>query len=259
VTQWTAIGTDLNPTNLVVFNSALWFSGFDAGQYQLYKLGSDGSVTQWTANPGAGLGLEPADKTVFNDALWFRGDTPANGPQLYKLGDDGSVTLWTKLGTELLPEDMTVFNNALWFNGVDTTTGQSQLYKLGSDGSVTKWTANPGAGGGLAPGDLTVFNGALWFQGEAPANGNQLYKLGSDGSVTLWTKIGTNLDPIPVSTAANATDTPLSVANDALWFQGNTSPGNSELYKLGADGSFTLWGGTGAGAIGPQDWAVLGS
>jgi hypothetical protein len=148
----------------------------------------------------------------------------------------------------------------LWFSGVDTTTGQNQLYKLGSDGSVTQWTAIPGRFGGLNAGNLTVFNGALWFTGETSANGNQLYKLGDDGSVTQWTSIGTNLDPIPVSTAADGSNpnAPLSVANNALWFQGNVG-GNSELFKLGADGSFTLWGGTGAGSNGPRDWAVLGS
>jgi hypothetical protein len=159
----------------------------------------------------------------------------------------------------LNPSYAVSFNNALWFNGIDTTTGQQQLYKLGADGSVTKWTANPGAGAGLSPIDLTVFNGALWFTGETPANGNQLYKLGADGSVTLWTKVGANLDPIPVSAASDNPATPLSAANNALWFQGFASPGNSELFKLGSDGSFTLWGGTGAGISGPKDWAVLGS
>jgi hypothetical protein len=154
---------------------------------------------------------------------------------------------------------MTIFNNALWFNGTDSATNQSQLYKLGSDGSVTKWTANPGAGLGLNPLDLTVFNGALWFTGQTSANGYQLYKLGDDGSVTQWTKIGTSLFPEPLSAATDNPATPLSVANNALWFQGNASPGNSELFKLGSDGTFTLWGGTGTGAAGPQDWAVLGS
>jgi hypothetical protein len=94
---------------------------------------------------------------------------------------------------------------------------------------------------------------------KVPLNVSSTSWLGSDGSVTLWTKIGAGLEPIPVSAAADTTDTPLSVANNGLWFQGNVSPGNSELYKLGTDGSFTLWGGTGAGAFGPKDWAVLGS
>jgi hypothetical protein len=198
--------------------------------------------------------------TVFNDALWLAGETPTNGFQLYKLGDDGSVTLWTSIGTDLFPTDLTVFNNALWFEGNNTTTNQEQLYKLGSDGSVTQWTANPGLASGLIPQNMAVFNGALWFTGETPANGLQLYKLGNDGSVTQWTDIGTNLDPAPVSLAVNGSDpnAPLSVANNALWFKGNVG-GNSELFKLGADGSFTLWGGTGAGTPGPQEWAVLGS
>jgi len=106
VTKWTAIGTDLFPQDLTVFNNALWFSGFNTttGQDQLYKLGFDGSVTKWTANAGSGGGLGPFNLTVFNDALWFDGATPANGAQLYKLGNDGSVTKWTSIGNNLIPK-----------------------------------------------------------------------------------------------------------------------------------------------------------
>jgi len=259
VTKWTATGANLDPTDLTVFNNALWFNGFNAGQNQLYKLGNDGSVTQWTANPGAGIGLEPFNMAVFNDALWFDGATPANGFQLYKLGNDGSVTKWTSIGTNLEPEDLTVFNNALWFHGINA--GQGQLYKLGFDGSVTQWTANPGSGFGLEPFNMTVFNGALWFEGVTPAHGQQLFKLGNDGSVTQWTDIGTGLNPIPVSTAAGDPDsTPLSTFNNALWFSADNPSGGRELYKLGADGSFTFWKDINPGAANsnPHDWAVLG-
>src|SRR5215813_12377366 len=162
---------------------------------------------------------------------------------------------------DLNPQDMTVFNNALWFEGFNTTTNQFQLYKLGFDGSVTKWTANPGVGTGLGPTNMTVFNGALWFDGLTPTHGTQLFKLGNDGSVTQWTDIGTNLSPIPVSTAANDPDsTPLSTANNALWFQANNPTAGLELYKLGADGSFTFWKDINPGAANsvPHDWAVLG-
>ena len=81
-------------------------------------MGFDGSVTKWTANPGAGGGLDPFNMTVFNDALWFNGSASvAEGNQLFKLGNDGSVTKWTSIGNNLFPQDLTVFNNALWFNG----------------------------------------------------------------------------------------------------------------------------------------------
>jgi ELWxxDGT repeat protein len=149
----------------------------------------------------------------------------------------------------------------LWFQGTDTTTGQTQLYKLGSDGSVTRWTANPGSGSGLVPFDMTVFNGALWFAGDTPANGSQLFKLGVDGSVTQWTAIGSSLSPAPVSTAANDPgSTPLSVFDNALWFQGNSPALGNELYKLGADGSFTLWKDINPGtpSSSPNDWAPFG-
>jgi hypothetical protein len=78
VTKWTAIGADLSPEDLTVFNNALWFNGFDTtnNQSQLYKLGFDGSVTKWTANPGVGFGLDPSNMTEFNGASWFDGSTP---------------------------------------------------------------------------------------------------------------------------------------------------------------------------------------
>jgi len=109
---------------------------------------------------------------------------------------------------------------------------------------------------------MTVFNGALWFEGVTPAHGFQLFKLGNDGSVTKWTDIGDGLNPIPVSTDAEDPDsTPLSTFNNALWFNArNPANGGVELYKLGADGSFTFWKDINPGAANsfPRDWAVLG-
>src|SRR5262249_7097319 len=104
---------------------AAWFSATTAGgPFQLYKLGFDESVTQWTADPGSGgTGLAPQDLTFFNSAVWFGGVTLANGLQLFKLGNDGSVTKWTSIGTDLFPSDLTVFNNALWFEGFNVGQG----------------------------------------------------------------------------------------------------------------------------------------
>src|SRR5262249_37126269 len=148
-----------------------------------------------------------------------------------------------------------------WFRGI-AGPGQFQLYKLGNDGSVTQWTANPGFGVGLEPAFLTVFNGALWFTGGTPAHGGPLFKFGSDGSVTQWTDIfggGQGVDPIPVSVAAEDPDsTPLSVFDNALWFSANNPTLGNELYKLGADGSFTFWKDINPGSANsqPHDWAV---
>jgi hypothetical protein len=209
VTKWTALASDpgdenpgLNPLDLTFFNNALWFNGDTptTGE-QLFKLGSDGSVTKWTANLGGGFGLSARELTVFNDALWFSGDS-ANGFQLYKLGNDGSVTQWTAGGSGSSPQGLTAFNDALWFRGI--SSDGFQLYKLGNDGSVTKWTANLGNAAGLVPSHITAFNDALWFSGQTPANGFQLYKLGNDGSVTLWTKIGTGLGPKEMTVFDNA-------------------------------------------------------
>src|SRR5262249_39603798 len=198
-----------NQTDLTEFNGNAWFSGFTATQgFQLYKLGFDGSVTQWTAinnlNPTAGVAA--VSFTDFNDAMWFNGTAPGQGAQLYKLGSDGSVTKWTALNTGgggLNPQGMFEFAGALWFNG-NTGAGGQQLFKLGADGSVTQWTAVPGgfapllvsqgAFDGLTFGDQdstpsSIFENAAWLSGVSPTTGRELYKLGADGSVTLWKDI----------------------------------------------------------------------
>ena len=94
---------------------AAWFSATTAGgPFQLYKLGFDESVTQWTADPGSGgTGLAPQDLTFFNSAVWFGGVTLANGLQLFKLGNDGSVTKWTSIGTELIPVRLDRFQQCI--------------------------------------------------------------------------------------------------------------------------------------------------
>src|SRR5215471_8769895 len=95
-----------------------WFSAYSTpftGIRQLYKLGDDGSVTKWTADPGNGAfpteGLDPSDLTFFNNAVWFGGETSNSGYQLFNLGNDGSVTKWTSIDGNLNPHDLTVFNN----------------------------------------------------------------------------------------------------------------------------------------------------
>src|SRR5262249_51197054 len=134
----------------------------------------------------------------------------------------------------------TDFNDALWFDGNAPGQG-AQLYKLGFDGSVTKWTALNTGGGGLNPRNLFEFAGAVWFNGNT-ASGRQLFKLGADGSVTQWTAVPGGFNPQLVSQAAGDPDsTPSSIFENAAWLQGTSTATGTELYKLGADGSVTLW------------------
>src|SRR5262249_55619412 len=240
-----------------------FFSASNNG-WQLYKLGDDQSVTQWTADAiGAVRPLNPFDLTAFNGSVWFDGDTGGGqGRQLYKLGSDGSVTLWTAIiGINPFPpapnglfpdpfdapglDDLTVFNDALWFAGLTPNQGV-QLYKLGNDGSVTKWTAiNPP--GGLFPQDITVFNGNAWFNGNTVGQGVQLYKLGNDGSVTQWTAINPGGGGLQRGRS--------SYFNGTVWLGGAAGGEGNQLYKLGNDGSVTKWTAinTGGGGLDPVD------
>src|SRR5262249_3732772 len=268
VTLWTANLSPAGgffPLDLTEFNGNVWFLGATATLaegFQLYKLGFDGSVTKWTSiNPAGGgvcVGSNP-DITTMSEALWCNGLTGAGGFQLFKLGFDGSVTQWTAIpGVSLNPQDLTGFNGNEWFNGATATQG-NQLYKLGFDGSVTKWTAiNPG-GGGLNPQNMLEFANALWFDGQT-ADGGQLFKLGADGSVTQWTAVPGGFDPQLVSAASSDPDsTPSSIFQNAAWLSGSNSATGTELYKLGADGSVTLWKDINPGPPSsfPHDWARL--
>src|SRR5262249_1190850 len=98
---------------------------------------------------------------------------------------------------------------------------------------------------------------ALWFRGDI-ASGAQLFKLGADGSVTQWTAVSGGFNPLLVSQAADDLDsTPSSIFENAAWLQGNSTATGTELYKLGADGSVTLWKdiNPGPGNSFPTDWA----
>jgi len=235
-------------------------------------LGDNQSVTLWTANPSFTVGFLSLDLTEFNGNVWFLGATAtvAEGFQLYKLGFDGSVTKWTSIninpvGGGLLSgagnPDLTTFNNALWFNG-NTGTQGNQLFKLGFDGSVTKWTAINPAGGGLNPQNMFEFANALWFDGQTATMGAQLFKLGADGSVTQWTAVPGGFNPQLVSASTllgpDPDSTPSSIFQNAAFLQANNNAnGGTELYKLGADGSVTLWKDINPGAAGsfPLDWS----
>jgi len=138
---------------------------------------------------------------------------------------------------------------------------------------VTKWTAlSTGLAGGLDPLVPFVFNDAVWFNGNT-ASGRQLFKLGNDGSVTQWTAFPGGFDPILVSAGVSRLppnpgnppfpqdpdSTPSSIFQNAAWLQGTSPTLGTELYKLGADGSVTLWKDINPGPLGsvPYDWATF--
>jgi hypothetical protein len=101
------------------------------------------------------------------------------------------------------------------------------------------------------------FAGALWFNGNT-ASGPQLFKLGANGDVTQWTAFAGGFNPQLVSQAAGDADsTPSSIFENAAWLRGTSTQTGTELYKLGADGSVTLWKDIvpGSNSSFPADWA----
>jgi len=76
--------------------------------------------------------------------------------------------------------------------------------------------------------------------------------------MAVWTAVFGGFNPELVSQAAGDPDsTPSSIFENAAWLQGTSNATGQELYKLGADGSVTLWKdiNPGPGSSCPGDWA----
>src|SRR5262249_57725277 len=86
-----------------------------AGTGQLFKLGGDQSVTQWTAIAGGGQFLNPFYLTEVGGNVWFSRTAPGQGNQLYKLGFDCRGTKWTAVPGGLVPPYLTQVNYAILF------------------------------------------------------------------------------------------------------------------------------------------------
>src|SRR5262249_2894843 len=154
-------GNDLNPDDLTMLGSELWFAGNTATRgRQLYKLGDNGNVTLWTDLNPTGGGLDPTNLTVFSSShadLWFNGKTATQGRQLF-VSDNftGTVTMETDIAVSkggLDPVNFSAFGNNLWFSGNTESQGR-QLYRWSpAKSDLFQWTATDN----LSPSPLVEF------------------------------------------------------------------------------------------------------
>src|SRR5262249_9001561 len=261
--------SSVNPNDFTAFNDAVWFAGTASGSSQLYQFTytpnsttSTYTLTQITG-PGTGrnfTNLMPNDLTVLgNDEMWFSGNTNSEGNQLFKFvrgtGPGTGLLQWTTPtkvpGGVSDPTNLTVFGGDLWFNGKTNSQGNQLFAATTSTGSVDNISSGfdnvPTTGAGLDPQNLSVFQTSgfdnLWFSGNTANQGRQLFKSGSNGVVKLWTdpstaNVGKNFNPSAILATFNDKD-----KNINAFFTGdtgNTSVGR-ELFKLGYDGSVTMW------------------
>jgi len=256
--------SSVNPNDFTAFNDAVWFAGTASGSSQLYQFTytpnsttSTYTLTQITG-PGTGrnfTNLMPNDLTVLGKEVWFSGNTNSEGNQLFKFVPGTGLFQWTTPtkvpGGISNPTNLTVFDGDLWFNGKTNTQGNQLFTATTSTGSVTNVSSGddnvPITGAGLDPQNLSVFQVSgfdnLWFSGNTANQGRQLFKSGLNSVVKLWTdptstNIGKNFNPSAILATFNDKD-----QNTNAFFTGdtgNTSVGR-ELFKLGYDGSVTMW------------------
>ena len=240
-----AASTEVNPTDMTVFNASVLFNGVDtAGHLGLWVTNGTGAGTQelTVGATASATGIDPTDMTVLNGMVLFNG-VDANGLSgLWAWNGTSATELVAGGGTSstkgLNPTDMTVFGNEVLFNGLDQN-GDPQLWVTnGTAAGTHQLTGVAGANAsasasGIAPSDLTVFNGEVLFSGRD-----------TTGHFQLWETNGTVAGTQELTTAANG-------------FRQGLKPSNLEVYDgqvlfsgLDPDGFFqTLWttDGTAAG------------
>jgi hypothetical protein len=158
-----AAGNFLNPSDLVAFDSQLYWSATDVHYNPLLW---DYNGTTWVSISVPDAAYTPfQDLTVANSALYFSGDSIQSQGQVWKYdGTTFTETIDEGLGVASTPQSITSFGAGVCFTALIVgTPGYSQaLYQY--DGSVT--TAVP-IGTGTTPifylTDLYVAGGDLYF------------------------------------------------------------------------------------------------
>lgn len=226
-----------NPTDLTVFNGALYFAVNDnIHGYELWK--SDGTSAGTvmvkdinTTEPG---GSHPANLTVVGNTLFFTADNGAtnNGEELWKTDGTEAGTVMVKdikPGTSSSePVDLFNFDGVLYFFAMSNIPAipTYQLWK--SDGTETG-TALVGhaifRGGGGSTSQLTNLNGTLYYYFGVTGNGTELWTVNnSDG----WNHQAATINP----GTGDANITEITVFNNQLYFAANNGTNGRELWKF---------------------------
>jgi len=217
------------PTELTVFDNALYFSADGGGvlpNYELWKY--DGSAAVRVANIHPDVGVDhssyPRGFTAFNGALYFMADDGTNGYELWK--HDGLNTLLvTNLNpggptNSSFPKYFTPFNNALYFQAFHAAYG-SELWRTDGRGVSLVADLNPGTNSS-SPEFLTVYNNALYFRASDGVLGSELWKYDGVGA-TVVSNINLGGDSFPKN---------LTVFKDELCFAANDGINGWELWRF---------------------------
>lgn len=201
------LGVGLNPANITVANSQIFFAGTDSsGSIGLWKSdGTAGGTVELNISNAAASGIAPTSSNIvsFNGLTYFAGQDASGNIGLWTTdgngGDTTELAISNSSANGLAPVSLTVMNGALYFGGTDAS-GYAGLWK--SDGTAAGTHELQVAGtapGGLSPLSVNVSN----YPNTAMAVfGNKLYfaGFGADGTQDLWSSDGTGVGTVQVST-----------------------------------------------------------
>ncbi len=231
------IGNDSTPTDLTVFDNAVYFSSFDPMRGgELWR--SDGTNAQRVAdiNPDMDDTIKtnpasswPRQLTIVSNTLYFsaNGGGQRANYELWKY-EAGSVTLAADihpasyLDSSSYPQGLTVFNGQLYFMADDGSNGY-ELWKHDGTSAVLLKNINPGLFTSSSyPKYFTPLNDGLYFQAYHSSYGYELWR--TDG---VNTDIVTNLAPGSSSSSPEH----LTVFNGSLYFSATDGAMDNELWR----------------------------
>ena len=212
------------PSELTVFDDALYFSADNGGNqtnYELWKYNGTNASIGSNLNPGNASSF-PNGLTVFQGALYFSADDGSHGFELWKHTGSQTVLFDINPGganSSSYPKNFLPFNGKLYFQAFHPSYG-FELWK--TDGNTVSFAAdiNPGTGSS-SPEFPIIFRQALYFRATDGIHGSELWKF--DGTnATMAADINPNGDSFPKN---------FTVFNDQLYFSADDGTQGWELWK----------------------------